>query len=80
MAKLSKEEQTLLDRLKAKMEAPDPGPISRAVNVTIDLGKPDQVKLAQRFGFLDPDDDEPEDDGTEEEADDTPKRKGYFGD
>lgn len=79
MAKLSKAEQKMLERLQAKSEAPDAGPVSRTLRANIDLGDPEQIKRAQRYGFLDPDDDDDgdeEDDETQEEE--TPKRRGYF--
>lgn len=81
MAKLSKKEQDLLDRLNAKLEAPESSPANRSISVNIDLGDEKQVKLAQRFGFLDRDDDEDDDDGSDDddkEADQPPKRRGYF--
>ena len=83
---LTKREKEMLERLQAKAEEPDRGPISRALNVSIDLGDAKQVALAKRYGFLDDDDDDLDDEGTDDkggkngdEGDDTPKRKGYFG-
>lgn len=80
MAKLTAEEERALKRLMEKREAPDSGPVGRSVNVSIDLGDPKQVERAQRLGLLDLfEDEEPEVDTEADEADDTPKRKGYFG-
>ena len=83
MAKLTADEEKLLKKLTQKREAPDPGPIGRAINVSIDLGDEKQVERARRLGLLDGFDDEDEQEDTEEEgeeeADDTPKRRGYFG-
>lgn len=78
MAKLTKSEQDLLDKLNAKVEAPDrPTP---NLNVTIDLGDDKQVALARKHGWLDDEEDD-SGDGDEDddsEGDETPKRKGYF--
>jgi hypothetical protein len=77
MGKLSDEEQSLLEKLQAKMEAPEET-ISKAVNFTVDLGDKAQVALAKTLGLItggDPDPDEPDD-----KPDDAPKRRGYFKD
>lgn len=82
MAKLSKEEQTLMDRLKAKMEAPDAPSVGKMLSATIDLGDSAQVALAKKFGFLnDDDDDDDSSDGKDgdDDDDDGPRRSGYFG-
>jgi hypothetical protein len=79
VARLSKQEQAMLEKLTAKSEAPDRSPSGRTVNVNIDLGDPKQVKMAERYGLLDgydEDDEETEDDDTD--ADETPKRRGFF--
>ena len=81
MAKLSKKEADLLKSLQAKAEAPDAPPSQRVLNVSIDLGDPAQVERATKLGLLDgieDDGDEGAGDEEEEEADDGPKRKGYF--
>ena len=70
----------MLERLQAKAEEPDPPAVGRTLSASIDLGDEKQVKLAQRFGFL-PSDDTDDDDGDTggDDGDETPKRKGYFG-
>jgi hypothetical protein len=79
VAKLSESEKAALARLQAKAEAPDEGPISKAINVTINLGDKAQVALAKKMGFLPDDDEEVTEEMEGEEGDETPKRKGYFG-
>lgn len=91
MARLSEEEQSLFKRLKEKMDAPEAKPVTRSVRANIDLGDPEQVKLARKLGFLDPEDDDDEDekgkgkgkgkgkDDDDDEEDETPRRRGYFG-
>jgi hypothetical protein len=84
VAKLTDDEANMLKKLMAKREAPESGPVGRAINVSIDLGDDKQVERAMKLGLLDADSlglgggDENEGDG-EEEADDTPVRPGYFG-
>jgi hypothetical protein len=78
MAKLSQEEQNLLKKLQAKAEAPDAPEIGKSLRADINLGDPEQVKLAKKYGFLPPDEDESEEEGSEE-PDEKPKRRGYFG-
>lgn len=81
VAKLSKSEQSLFDKLKDKIEAPDTSPVGRSVRVNVDLSDPKQVALAIKHGFLDSDDDDDDDDddkGDKDDKDDTPKRRGYF--
>lgn len=83
MAQLSKQEQALLEKLQAKMEAPDRPSVGRTLNATIDLGDPKQVALAIKHGFLDADDPELGDEGGSEGAeqpDEKPNRRGYFKD
>lgn len=81
---LSEQEKAVLVRLQKKAEEPDPAPVSRAVTASIDLGDPKQVALAIKHGFLTSDDVEDLDadpsDKEDEDADETPKRRGYFGD
>ena len=78
---LSAKEKQLLERLQAKVDEPDAGPIGKTLNATIDLADKAQVALAKKFGFL-PDDieDEEEEEKKPEEksTDDAPKRRGYF--
>lgn len=83
MAKLSDKEKALLEKLQAKAEAPDAPAVGRNLNVTIDLGDPKQVALAIKHGFLGSDDIEDDDDddaGSDNGGEDTPRRKGFFGD
>jgi L-amino acid N-acyltransferase YncA len=84
MAKLTAKEQALLEKLAAKAEAPDSGPVSRSLSASINLGNPAEVKLAQKYGFLDSDDDDDDGDAGDGDGDadagDTPKRRGYFKD
>lgn len=81
---LTAKEKEMLDNLTKKSKEPDREPVSRSVRASIDLSDPKQVALAIKHGFLDPDD-EPDDkdddkDDKKDKGDDTPKRKGYFGD
>jgi hypothetical protein len=84
MAQLTSEEKKLLKRLQQKSEAPDAPSVSRALNISIDLGDEKQVERAQKLGLLDAimgDETEDEDEGADEDeddAEDTPRRRGYF--
>lgn len=80
MAKLSSDEQKMLKQLQAKAEAPDEPAIGRSIRVNIDLSDDNQVKRAIKWGLLPADEDEEETDGGEEEAEETPKRRGFFED
>ena len=77
---LSAKEKQLLERLQAKVDEPDAGPIGKTLNATIDLADKAQVALAKKFGFLpdDIEDEEEEDKPEEKPTDDAPKRRGYF--
>lgn len=84
VAKLSPEEQAAFDKLKQKMEAPDgPPPPAPHLNVSLDLGDPEQVTLGQRLGLLNPFKEDPKPEGNPEGGDpeggDPPARKGFFG-
>lgn len=79
---LTKEEAAQLEALQKKAEEPDEEPagngISRVLNVTVDLGDDAQVERAIRLGFME----EPavdEGEGEEEGEEESPKRRGYFG-
>lgn len=81
MAKLSREDQSIFDKLKKKMEEPDVQPTTRSVRANIDLGDPAQIKLAKKLGFLpadDDDDDDKSDDKDDDDKDQVPRRRGYF--
>lgn len=84
MAKLSKKEQSLLESLQKKVEAPDLPDASRVLNFNIDLGDPEQVKRALSLGLIggsDDDDDDPDVDPDDDpDPDDAPRRGGYFKD
>lgn len=80
MARLTDSEQSLLKKLQAKLDAPDAGPIARAINVTINLADPKQVAQAIKMGLLEPFEDEPADADELEQVDEAPKRRGYFND
>lgn len=80
MAKLSADEAKALKALQAKAEAPDAPSVARALNVSIDLGDPEQVARAVKLGLLDPFDEDDGDGDGDGEGDDTPKRRGYFTD
>lgn len=77
---LSKEEKQQLESLQAKAKERDKPPGN--LNLSVDLGDPEQVKQAQKFGYLPSDDDEDDgDDGGGDDGDDeTPRRRGYFRD
>lgn len=85
--KLNDEEQSMFERLKKKMDAPEARPTERSIRANIDLGDPAQIALARKLGFLDPEEEEEEKPskgkgkgkGEEEEDEETPKRRGYFG-
>lgn len=88
MAKLSKDEEDVLDRLMKKREAPDAPPVTKSISASIDLGDEKQVERAIEHGFLtraevkalkDGDSDDNGDGGKRSPA--TPRRKGsYFKD
>lgn len=86
MARLSKKEQQMLERLQAKSEAPDEPITGKSFSIAVDLGDEKQVAMAQKLGlgalFADDDDDDDgvEDGSDEPEDDDKPKRHSYFGD
>jgi hypothetical protein len=66
-----------IEKLQKQLDAPDPGPVGRVINATINLGNPAEVALAIKHGFLSPDEpDEP--DESEGEPDETPRRRSYF--
>ncbi len=69
-----------IKKLQDQLDAPEPGPVGRVINATINLGDPKQVALAIKHGFLDPDEPDPTDPPESDEGDDTPKRRGYFKD
>lgn len=80
---LTPKEKRLMEKLSRKAEEPDEGPISKSVNVVVDLKDAASVALAKKFGFLpgdDDDDDDDDDDNEDDErdADDAPRRRGYF--
>lgn len=83
MAKLSEKEAAALKRLQEKAEAPDAPSVGRSINVNVDLSDPKQIALAIKHGFLTPDEVdelEEEETGNGEEGEETPRRKGFFGD
>lgn len=83
---LSDEEAKVLRRLMKKKDEPDAPAASRALNISLDLGDEKQVKRAQSLGLLgafsnddgDDDDDDAGDDDDDTDAEDIPKRRGYF--
>lgn len=77
MAKLSEEEQSVLKRLTDKAKAPD-GP-TPFINFSFDLSDDKAYERAVKLGII-PGDDDGGDDSKADEPDETPKRKGYFGD
>lgn len=89
MAKLTDEEKGLLKRLQDKANAPDEAPIGKSLNITLDLSNESAVAIARKMGLLPSDDDgdgggdgdggDGGGDGDGGGGDDTPKRKGYFG-
>lgn len=80
MAKLSKDEEGLLKRLQAKLDAPDVPSIGRSITAHINFGNPEEVALAIKHGFLDSDDDDDDDDDDDKDKkpDEKPGRKGFF--
>lgn len=85
MAKFTAEEQELFDRLKKKAEAPDAPPVSKSISASINLGNPEEVKLAIEHGFLTAAEvkelKEEAKNGDEKKEAATPRRKGsYFKD
>jgi len=77
MGQLSDEEKSLMERLQAKLDAPEET-ITKAVQFTVDLGDKAQVALAKTLGLITGGDSEP--DEPEDKPDDAPKRRGYFKD
>ena len=78
---LTDKEKRLMEKLQRKAEEPDAGPVSKSVNVLVDLKDAASVAMAKKFGFLpndDDDDDDDDDSDDDSEADDAPKRRGYF--
>lgn len=86
MAKLSRDEQEQLDRLVEKSKAPDRPQMGRSAAISFDLGDlsdDKRIKKAIKMGLLDPFDDDDEEeappkDEEQTEADETPRRRGYF--
>ena len=82
MAKLTAEEEQTLKGLLEKRKAPDAPAIGKTLNVTVDLGDPEQVARAQRLGLLDLFDDDGDGDGDgaggDDDGDEPPRRRGYF--
>jgi hypothetical protein len=78
---LSEEEKATLKRLQQKEKEPAAAPVGKSINVTIDLGDDAQVARAIKHGFLTAEEAEQASDGDEsdEDSDEAPKRKGYFG-
>lgn len=84
MAELTKDEADQLAALQAKAEAPDEpkadGP-QRILNVSVDLGDPEQVKRAIGLGLLTEPEVEAAAEGEPEgELEEEPQRRGYFKD
>jgi hypothetical protein len=77
---LSEEEQAVLKRLQQKAKEPQAAPVGKVINVTVDLGDESQVARAIKHGFLTADEVEQDKDGdgSDEDADEAPNRKGYF--
>lgn len=86
MAKLTADEQKLLDELAAKRDAPDEPEqkgSGRVMNVTLDLSDESAVARAIKLGWIDPpaagdDDDDKGDDDKGDDGDEPPRRRGYF--
>ncbi len=85
MAKLTEDEAAKLAELQAKSEAPDEpessNGLQRVLNVSVDLGDPEQVERAIRLGYMEApaaDDDEGGDDDEGEGDDEGPRRRGFF--
>lgn len=80
---LTEQEKRTLEALNKKAKEPDPAPVGKSVNITIDPKDKASVDFAIQHGFLTaPEVEEPPegDDGDGEEGEETPKRRGYFGD
>lgn len=88
MAKLTADEQKLLDELTAKSKAPDEPEEKtggRVLNVTLDLSDEGAVTRAIKLGWITPPAADEGDEGDEgkgkgDEGDEPPKRRGYFDD
>lgn len=86
MAQLTEEEAAQLKALTEKSEAPEPengGGTSRVLNVSVDLGDPEQIERAIGLGFLTrPEaeelEGEGEGEGGEGEGEEGPRRRGFF--
>jgi len=76
---LTDEEQATLKKLQQKAKEPAAPPVGKVINVNVDLGDEAQVARAIKHGFLTSDEVEADSNGeSEEDADDAPRRKGYF--
>lgn len=75
---LSDEERATLRALQRKEKEPAAAPVGKVVNVTVDLGSKEQVDLAIKHGFLTADEVAQDQGEEEEEADEAPRRPGYF--
>jgi hypothetical protein len=78
---LNDEERATLKRLMAKDKEPAAPPVGKVINVTVDLGDEAQVARAIKHGFLTADEvaEDQNGDSGEDEGEDAPRRKGYFG-
>jgi hypothetical protein len=76
---LTAEEKATLKALTEKSKQPDGPPPS--VRFSVDLGNTEAVKRAQKLGLIAPDDDDDDEGDKDDDAapDESPKRKGFFG-
>lgn len=77
---LNEEQRRQLKELQRLEKEPAAAPVGKVINVTVDLGNDEQVARAIKHGFLTAAEvDEDRGDGeSDEDADDAPRRKGYF--
>jgi hypothetical protein len=78
---LTADELEALSKKKRAAEKAGKPVSAHSLNVSVDLGDPDQVKLARKLGFLSAEEEEKAEEKEEAPADDEkPARGGYFKD
>ena len=83
MAKLTAQEEEMLEKLARKREAPDAPPVGKSISASIDLSDDKQIARAIEHGFLTAAEvkELKEEEKEEKKKDSTPRRRGsYFKD
>jgi len=78
---LNDEQRRQLKELQRLEKEPAAPPVGKVINVTVDLGDEAQVQRAIEHGFLTAREvaEDRNGDGDDEDGEDAPRRKGYFG-